>query len=123
VEGRDYPMSDLLTDTNRKVAPRRSSAVVVDFTPASHHAALITLVTTDGGAPPVGSRVDIAGSETPLIVGRDGQVFVADFAHGIRATVTSAHNRCSFRAAPEDAASGAMALVGPVLCTEVSHAL
>jgi outer membrane usher protein len=123
VDTRDYPMASIITEPDRKVAPRRHSGVIVDLIPPVQHAALLTLVSSAGKPLPLGARVDVDGFGTPLVVGRDGQLFVADARHDIDATVTAKDGRCTFHVARPASSGGAIAQVGPITCTEARRAI
>jgi outer membrane usher protein len=123
VETRDYPMSSIITEPDRKVAPRRRSGAIVDLAPPVQHAVLLTLVASSGKPLSLGSRVDIDGSGTPLVVGRDGQLFIADAKRDITASVTAKDGRCTFHVARPTSSGGAIAQIGPVTCAQARRAI
>ncbi len=115
----DYRFSTIVDTTDKFVVPRRMAAVVVDLAPTSHNPALAILRLQSGAPPPAGSHVILEGGEDPLVVGRGGEVFIADFIHAVKGRVEYNKGSCRFEG-PLPAASSAdvIARIGPFLCVE-----
>ena len=114
IEPRDYPFTALVNKTDAQLAPPRRGAVLADFTPVSRHP-LLAQVTRVGEALPSGARVLFDGDDAPLALGHDGQLFIADMAHGRLAEIDTGKGRCRVFVTP-DAASGAMPRTPPLTC-------
>lgn len=119
VEQRDFAFDALALKTDAVIAPRRHSGVVVDFTPVSRHPVLAMISRGIDMATPAGARVTLDGSDTPLPLGHDGELFVADLPHGVGATVDLGKTRCRVFISPA-AATGPMPRTPPLLCLRES---
>jgi outer membrane usher protein len=106
VEPRDYPMAATLPDTNRVVTPKRRSGIVVDFAPVSLQPVFVTIETADHLAPPAGTRVELLGSPTALLMGHDGRLFIPDLKSAGTLAMTVGGKRCLARVEPQTGAAG-----------------
>ncbi|HEY0281001.1 MAG TPA: fimbria/pilus outer membrane usher protein, partial [Rhizomicrobium sp.] len=119
IEPHDYRLSTIVETTEKIVAPPRMSGVVVDLAPKSRHPVIITLHLADGSPPPLGSRVVRNDGGEPLVVGRDGEIFIADFLHAVKGTVEYGEGPCSFAVAPlASSPPDSILRIGPVLCSK-----
>jgi len=119
IDPRDYPLSTVVDATQQIVVPRRQSGVIVDLAPVAHHPAVIVLHLRDGSPPPVGAPVTLDDGGTALVVGRDGEIFIADLLHAVKGTVEFDRGACRFTAAPPAVPPpGAIARIGPILCAK-----
>lgn len=114
VDPRDYPMTALLAVSDRVVAPRRRSGIVVDFAPVSFSPAFLTVETGSRHAPPAGTRVDVIGDTASLLMGHDGQLFVPDLKTASDAEMVVGGKRCLIHMEPR--AGGASAHPDALLC-------
>lgn len=123
VDARDFAFDALALKTDAVIAPRRHSGVVVDFTPISRHPVLAMISRGVGIATPAGARVMLDGSDAPLPLGHDGELFLPDLEHGVGATVDLGKTRCRVFISPA-AAKGPMPRTPPLLClreTQVAY--
>ncbi|HEY0106802.1 MAG TPA: fimbria/pilus outer membrane usher protein [Rhizomicrobium sp.] len=119
IDPRDYGFSTVVDTTDKVVVPRRMSGVIVDLAPTSHDPAIVVLHLQNGNPPPAGSRVTLNDGGEPLVVGRDGEIFIADFPHLLRGTVEYGGETCHFDILPPAvSARDAIARLGPVLCAK-----
>jgi outer membrane usher protein len=117
VDGRDFPMSDVIEADDRIVAPRRHSVAIVDLAPPKRSPVLLTVKLPGGAFPPAGSRVLIEGISGEFVVGHHGQVFIADLTAATRAAIELPDGRCRFAVdPPRGDAGGEIAKVGPLVC-------
>ncbi|MEI9989181.1 MAG: fimbria/pilus outer membrane usher protein [Rhizomicrobium sp.] len=117
IDPRDYGFSTIIDTTDKIVVPRRMSGVIVDLAPTSRDPAIVVLTLADGEPPPPGSRATLDDGGEPLVVGRGGEVFIADFPHAVRGTVEYGAQTCRFEISPPAAPSrDAIPRLGPVLC-------
>ncbi len=101
------------------MVPQRMSGVIVDLAPASHSPAIVVLSLRDGNPPPPGSRVTLGDGSEPLVVGRGGEIFIADFPRAVKGTVEYGEQSCRFEVSPPAVASrDAIPRLGPVLCAK-----
>ncbi len=115
----DYGFSTVVDATDAVAVPRRRSGVVVDLAPRSRNAAIVVLHLPDGSAPPPGARVLLDDGSAPLVVGHDGEIFIADFPHALQGKVEYGERTCRFAVAPPAmSAPDAIARLGPVLCAK-----
>ena len=116
IDGRDFPMSDVIEADDRIVAPRRRSVAIVDLAPPKRRPLLVTVKLPDGAFPPAGARVVVDGA-AELVVGRRGQVFFTDLAAATSAAIELPTGRCLFTVAPPDGSAGdAIPEAGPLVC-------
>jgi outer membrane usher protein len=113
----DYPMNTLITEDRRVVVPRRGSGMLVDLAPANGKPAMITVTLPEGGFAPAGVRVTMAGTP-PTIVGREGQVFIADLPRTVVAVIDLPDGgHCRFTAVPPAIRPAEeIPQIGPVAC-------
>jgi outer membrane usher protein len=117
IDGRDFPMNEVVEADDRIVAPRRRSVAIVDLAPPKRRPLLVTVQLPDGTFPPAGSRVAVDGSVAELVVGRRGQVFFADIAAATNATIELPAGRCLFTVKPPSGGAGdAIPQAGPLVC-------
>jgi outer membrane usher protein FimD/PapC len=90
--------------------------VVVDLRPVSRHPMLATVTRGIAIATPLGASVLLDGSTTPLTLGRDGQLFIADLQAPRGADIDLGTSRCRvyIRPAPLGRAE-------PLLCLREAH--
>ncbi len=119
IDPRDYNFATTVDTTNETVVPRRMSGVIVDLAPKSHRPVIIALRLKNGAPPPIGAIVTLSRGDEPLVVGRDGEVFVADMPGPLNGTVEYAGGPCRFEVAPPAVApKDSIPRIGPVLCLE-----
>jgi outer membrane usher protein len=119
IDPRDYAFSTIVDTTQMSVVPRRMSGVIVDLAPKSHSPILITLHLQDGNPPPIGSPVTLSDGGGPLVVGRDGEVFIADLHGPVKGTVEFGNASCHFAVAPPAVPPvDAIPRIGPLLCAK-----
>lgn len=114
IEPRDYPFTALVTKTDLEIAPPRRGAALADLAPLSRHPLMAQLTRADGVIPS-GARVLFDGEPTPLALGHDGQLFVADMVQGRLAEIDTGKGRCRVFVTP-DAAKGPMPRTPPLTC-------
>jgi len=118
IDPRDYGLSTIIDTSDKVVVPRRMSGVVVDLAPTSRSPAIVILRLRDGNTPPPGSRVTLSDG-APLVVGRDGEVFIAEFPHALTGTVEYGERSCRFEVSPPAVPSkDTIPRIGPALCTK-----
>jgi outer membrane usher protein len=119
IDPRDYALSTIVDTTEQIVVPRRQSGVVVDLAPVARHPFLIVLHLPDGSFPPVGAPVTLNDGSAPLVVGRDGEVFIADLRRPVKGAVEYGNNSCHFAVAPPAVPPpDAIPHIGPVVCAK-----
>ncbi len=96
VDPRDYPMAIAVARSESTVIPRRRSGVIVDLAPDSRGAFMARFVVSDGSVPPVGARVDVNSLSVPLIVGRNGEVYLVGLNIPSSGAITFGRSRCTF---------------------------
>jgi outer membrane usher protein len=109
VEARDYPIDVVLGDPDRTVVPRRHAGIVIDFAPVSFNPTLVTIETGTHATPPAGTPVQVAGIPSPMVMGRDGKLFIVDAKNAQTVAMNIAGRRCVARV---EAASGDDSLNG-----------
>jgi outer membrane usher protein len=120
IDPRDYPLSTVVDTTQQIVVPRRQSGVVVNLAPAGRHPVLIVLQLQDGSAPPIGAAVTLDGGAA-FVVGRGGEVFIADLIHAMKGMVEYGNGSCHFTAMPPAVPPpDTIPRIGPVLCAKDS---
>ncbi|HEY2444703.1 MAG TPA: fimbria/pilus outer membrane usher protein [Rhizomicrobium sp.] len=119
IEPTDYAFSTVVSRTQQNVVPRRLSGVVVDLAPPRSRPALIILRAEDGAAPPVGSEVTLASGGVTLLVGHDGQIFIADLESRTAGTVSWPGGSCRFFVDPPgDVTKDSIPRMGPIPCAK-----
>lgn len=116
IEARDYDFDTLVEKTQAVVAPRRGSGVVVDLKPASRHPFLARVTRGIAMGLPPGARVRLDGQEAPLILGRDGMLFITDLERARGADIDSGTSRCRIHIEP-----ARMGEAPPLLCLREAH--
>ena len=116
VEPRDYPFDVVIDQPDRLVRPHRRAGLIVNMAPIVRHP-IIAVITRGIDMPmPLGARVFLAGSTSPLLVGHDGQVFIPDLQHGINASVELGTQRCQVHIEPQSKPGQSMPRTDPLLC-------
>ncbi len=119
IDPRDYDLATIIDTTDKIVVPRRMGGVIVDLAPTSHSPAIVILHLRDGNSPPAGSRVALSDGNEPLVVGRGGEIFIADFRRAMTGTVEYGERNCRFEVSPPKVSPrDAIPRLGPVLCTK-----
>jgi outer membrane usher protein len=103
VEPRDYPMTAVIAQTERIVVPPRGTGLIVDLAPQALHSFIAVVRLPDGKPPPVGARIDLDKLSTPLMVGRDGEVFIGDLTEPSEAQIAMGAQSCHLRIVPPPA--------------------
>ena len=119
VDPRDYSLSTIVETSQKIVVPRRQSGAVVDLVPVGRHPVLIVLYLQDGSFPPAGARVTLDDSGDAVVLGRDGELFIADLRHPVNGHVEYAHGSCRFAAAPPPTppSPDTIPRIGPLACS------
>jgi outer membrane usher protein len=117
IEPRDYPMDADLAAASRIVVPPRGAGVIVNLAPAVRHSFIAVLRLGNGAAPPVGALVRAQALKTPLLVGRDGEVYFGGLAAPVDVTVEMPKGRCRARIVPPPPQAGRIPRTGPFLCS------
>jgi outer membrane usher protein len=116
VDPTSYKFTTILEDTEKEVTPARSSGVIVDFTPPVSSPTILTLRLKDDSFPPAGARVTLSNSNEPLIVGRHGELFIANLNQPIEGKVEFSNRYCQFNAAPKPTGNSGIPRLGPIYC-------
>lgn len=116
IEPTDYNFTTIINDTEKTITPARSSGVIVDFTPPSSSPTILLLRLKDDSLPPAGAHVTLSNSTEPLIVGRHGELFVANLNEPIEGKVEFANKFCLFNASPKAYANAGIPRMGPIYC-------
>ncbi len=116
VDPANYNFKTIIDDAEKTVTPARSSGVIVDFTPQANSPALLMLRLKDDSLPPVGARVTLNNSTEPLIVGRRGELFIANLSEPIEGKIEFSNKSCMFRATPVHALNDTIPHLDPVYC-------
>lgn len=118
VDPRDYSMATIVEKSQRIVVPRRRSGVIVDFTPKAGRPMRVVLHVDGGEFPPVGARVQMEGTDEPLVVGRRGQIFIRDLRAPTTGKVALKAKWCHFSIdPPTKVESDEIPEIGPINCT------
>jgi len=79
IDATSLPLNSNVTETDKRIAPREMSGVVVDFgVQKQSSAAIVILKDATGAFLPAGTEITLAGQKDPFIMGYDGQVFMTD---------------------------------------------
>ncbi|MGA9795852.1 MAG: fimbria/pilus outer membrane usher protein [Rhizomicrobium sp.] len=116
VDPRDYPMASIVANSEQTVVPQRSSAVVVDLAPHERRFALVIVRLPDGTAPRPGTAVTQMPSGAPLMVGRDGEIFIPDLRQDEDLSLAFANRSCVLHVDLPKAAAREILRIGPLLC-------
>lgn len=123
IDADDYPISTLVAESERVVAPRRYAAVVVDLAPRIAAPLLVRIRLADGSVPPPGSRAVLDKDDTQVpIFGRNGKLFLEDLREPDTLTVELPQGSCRVRLAPPKPLPNRIAELGPLLCESPDHA-
>jgi outer membrane usher protein len=113
IDPNDVPVdADVLT-TVSIVRPQDRSGVVVKFPIHTSHGALVVLVTPDGKALPLGSKVVLKGTEEEAVVGYGGQAFLRDLAAHNQLTATGPNGFQCSASLDYDVVPGSLPKIGP----------
>ena len=121
VDPRDFPITSVLDSTQKTVAPPRESGVVVDFSPKITRPVLLSVVLANGEYPPAGASATVDGVQSPLVVGKHGQIFIDDLEGPAKGDVDWGTGHCHFATVRPQGVSGRIAKVGPIACVEGGH--
>lgn len=116
IDPRDYPMASVVADSEQIVVPQQSSAVVVDLAPRALHSALVIVRFPDGGVPAVGTSVTQSLSVDPLMVGRDGEIFIPDLRQSEDLLLRFENRSCVLHVDFPTFADRRMPRIGPLPC-------
>ncbi len=111
-----YNFTTIIEDTEKSVTPGRGSGVIVDFTPPASSPTVLMLRLKDDSLPPAGARVTLSNSIEPLIVGKHGELFIANLNGPIEGKVEFANKFCLFKANPIPFANAGIPRLGPIYC-------
>ncbi|MGN6516796.1 MAG: fimbria/pilus outer membrane usher protein [Rhizomicrobium sp.] len=117
VDPRDYPIDVDIADSERTVVPPRDAGVVVDLAPRIRAPFIAIVRLAGGGVPQIGAEVDVDGVTTPLIVGRDGEIYFGDLARPAFATIRMRDKDCRVRIAPPQHPRHRIPRIGPFVCS------
>ncbi|ODP35519.1 fimbria/pilus outer membrane usher protein [Pandoraea sp. ISTKB] len=117
VDATDLPADMRIMPAARTVVPESGAGVLVSFPVHRYRAALITLVTSDGTPLQLGARVTHTESGAQSVVGYDGQTFIDGLLPENSLVVTQDNGTCRTTFAYDPATQGAMARIGPLVCT------
>jgi outer membrane usher protein len=117
IEPRDYPMDADLAAASRVVVPPRGAGVVVNLAPAVRHSFIAVMRLGNGAYPPVGALVRAHRLKTPLLVGRDGEVYFGGLAAPVEVTIETGSGRCHALVVPPSPQPGRIPRTGPFLCS------
>ena len=101
VDPDDYPISTVIEASERVTVPGRYGGVVVDLAPRARSPLLVTAVLADGSFVPTGSRATLDGNTDPLVVGRNGKLFLEDLRAPAGITIDLPNGTCRFPVAPQ----------------------
>ena len=118
VDPRDFPIASVLDRTQKTVAPPRESGVIVDFSPKITSPVLLNVVLANGAYPPAGASATVDGIQSPLVVGKHGQIFIDDLEGPARGDVDWGTGHCHFAIVRAQSVSGRVTKVGPIACVE-----
>ena len=121
VDPRDFPIASVLDSTQKTVAPPRESGVIVDFSPKITWPVLMSVVLANGDYPPAGANATVEGIQTPLVVGKHGQIFIDDLEGPAKGDVDWGTGHCHFAIVRAQSVSGRITKIGPVACSEGGH--
>ncbi|WP_170935919.1 fimbria/pilus outer membrane usher protein [Pandoraea sp. PE-S2R-1] len=117
VDTTDLPADMRIMPTARSVVPETGSGVLVSFPVHRYRAALITLVRPDGAPLQLGARVTHRETGAQMIVGYDGQTFIDGLLPENTLVVSQDNGACDVTFTYDPVAQGAMARIGPLVCT------
>lgn len=117
VDATDLPADLSISPSSRTVVPESGAGVLVTFPVHRYRAALITLVNADGTPLQAGARVTHRETGAQTIVGYDGQTFIDGLQRENTLVVSQGGGTCDLTFAYDPVAQGAMARIGPLVCT------
>ena len=117
VDATNLPADMRIMPASRAVVPETGAGVLVAFPVHRYRAALITLVTPDGTPVQVGASVTHRETGAQTIVGYEGQTFIDGLQPENALVVSQANGTCSATFAYDPVSQGAMARIGPLVCT------
>lgn len=120
VDATDLPVDLSIAPTSRSVVPESGAGVLVSFPVHRYRAALITLVTPDGKPLAAGASVTLRGTGAQTIVGYDGQTFIDALQPENVLDISEDGGKCEATFTYDPASQGAMARIGPLVCTPPS---
>ena len=116
IDPEKLPLNASVSETDKYIAPRTKSGVLVDFGVKKDGNGLIVVLTDAKGAfIPPGTTISVAGKSEPFLMGYDGEVYLTDIDTHVSLTAESANISCSanfdFQAEKETQTS-----IGPLQC-------
>ena len=117
IDATNLPLNSSVTETDKRIAPREMSGVVVDFgVQKDQTAAIVVLKDPSGAFLAPGSEIAVTGHKEPFIMGYDGQVFITDLAahNAVSADVKGKTCQAAFDYKSE---ANAQTVIGPLTCS------
>ena len=116
IDPENLPLNASVSETDKYIAPRTKSGVLVDFGVKKDGNGLIVVLTDAKGAfIPPGTKITVAGKNEPFVMGYDGEVYLTDIDAHVSLTAEGATSSCSanfdFQAEKETQTS-----IGPLQC-------
>ncbi len=116
IDPENLPLNTSVSETEKHVAPRSKSGVLVDFGVKKDGNGLIAILQDSKGvflAP--GTKINVSGKDEPFVMGYDGEVFLTDIGEHVTLTAEGVNSTCAvsfdFKADKETQAS-----IGPLKC-------
>ena len=116
IDPEKLPLNASVSETDKFIAPRTKSGVLVDFGVKKDGNGLIVVLTDAKGAfIPPGTKITVAGKSEPFLMGYDGEVYLTDIEAHVSLTAEGANTTCAanfdFQAEKETQTS-----IGPLQC-------
>jgi outer membrane usher protein len=116
IDATSLPLNSNVTETDKRIAPREMSGVVVDFGVQKESTAAIVILKDEAGAYlPAGTEITLADHKEPFIMGYDGQVYVTDLTARNALTAQLSGKTCQ-AAFDYKSDANTQTLIGPLTC-------
>ena len=116
IDPQNLPLNASVSETEKYVAPRNKSGVLVDFGVKKDSVGLIVILKDSKGEfLKAGTKITVAGKTEPFLMGYDGEVYLSDIDDHVSLTAEGANSTCSttFDFKPD---KDAQTSIGPLQC-------